>query len=76
MSERITVKEAARTLGVSEQCVREGMKRKILDLGVVIPTSGTKLNYLIYRKKLDALVGRSTDETNDGSSLACSNVSN
>lgn len=58
MSERVTVKEAASLLGVSEQCVREGMKRKSLDIGTVIPTSGTKLNYLIFREKLDALIGR------------------
>ncbi len=60
MSERVNVKQAAAELGMSPQGVREYMKRGLIDLGVVLPnTKGKgKLQYFIYRDKLDRVLGK------------------
>lgn len=53
--ETISLAEAAELLGMSKQGVRELMKRKIIDIGVVFPSLSTgKTNrYLISREKLE-----------------------
>lgn len=53
--ETLSLAEAAELLGMSKQGVRELMKRKIIDIGVVFPSISTgKTNrYLISREKLE-----------------------
>ncbi|MFG6379181.1 MAG: hypothetical protein K1W19_12840 [Lachnospiraceae bacterium] len=60
MSERVSVVQAARELGISPQGVRENMKKGLLDIGYVFPSvSGTKtLRYFIYRDKLNKHLGK------------------
>lgn len=55
--ERITIEEAANLLGVSKQAVRIMMQKKTVDLGIVVE-SGNRKTYLIFREKLNKLVGK------------------
>lgn len=58
----LKVPTVARLLGMSEQAVRELIKRKVWDCGSVYQ-SGKKRNYIIYRGRLETQVGRTfTDE--------------
>ncbi len=58
-SNRVSLPNAAKELGMSQQALREHMKRKIIDIGYVIPsTRGDRKNYLIYRDKLDKYLGK------------------
>lgn len=58
-SERVSVEEAARLLGITPQGVRVQMQRGLLDIGIVVPSvKGNKKNtYLIYRNKLNRVLG-------------------
>ncbi len=57
---RVSLPEAAKELGMSNQAVREHMKRKVIDIGYVLPcTQGTRKSYVIYRDKLDKFLGKS-----------------
>lgn len=61
MSEKVRLADAAAELGISQQSVREHMKRGIWDLGEVVPPSksGKKTwEYHIYRTKLDRQLGK------------------
>lgn len=61
MSERVTVKQAAKELGLAPQGVREYMKRGLIDIGDVLPAiqgDGKTKRYLIYRDKLDRYLGK------------------
>lgn len=61
MSERVTVDEAAKILGMSKQGVREHMKRNLfaMPIGEVTQVSrGGRHQYHIYRSLLDRHVGR------------------
>ncbi len=60
MSERVSVAQAAKELGMAQQGVREYMKRGLLNIGEVFPSvSGTKtLRYFIYRDKLNKYLGK------------------
>ena len=53
--ETVTIEDAALMLGTSKQGVRELMKRKIIDIGIVYPSMSTgKTNrYMISRQKLE-----------------------
>lgn len=53
--ETVTIEEAAVMLGTSKQGVRELMKRKIIDIGIVYPdmSTGRTNRYLISREKLE-----------------------
>lgn len=53
---RVTVKEAARILGVSEQFVRIGMQRGMLPIGGAVKMS-SKWTYYISRNKLEEYAG-------------------
>lgn len=55
--ERITIEEAANLLGVSKQAVRIMMQKKAVDIGIVVK-SGNRKTYLIFREKLNKLVGK------------------
>lgn len=58
MEQTMTVQEAADALGVSQQYIRELMKRGIADIGVVYPSlrSGERNRYLISRAKFENFV--------------------
>lgn len=53
MMERVTVKEAARMLGLSEDYVRYALRRGELPIGRAIKGRGRQYIYLIYRDKLE-----------------------
>lgn len=55
VKETVTIEEAAVMLGTSKQGVRELMKRKIIDIGIVYPSmrTGQTNRYLISREKLE-----------------------
>lgn len=57
-SDRVPLLQAAKELGIAPQGLREYMKRGLIDLGVVMPGSGKRKNYLIYRDKLDRVLGK------------------
>jgi len=58
-SKRVSVIQAARELGVAPQGVRVQMQRGKLDIGVVVPSvQGCRLQYWIYRDKLDKVMGK------------------
>lgn len=57
--ERVSLKQASKELGMSEQCVRIQMQRKLLDIGEVFPSvKGNRYSYYIYRDKLDKVLGK------------------
>lgn len=60
MSERVTVDEAAKILGMSKQGVREHMKRNLfaMPIGEVTQVSKGRYQYHIYRSLLDRHVGK------------------
>lgn len=61
MTERVSVQQAAKELGLAPQGVREYMKRGLIDIGEVLPTvqgKGKTNRYLICRKKLDKFLGK------------------
>ena len=51
--DRISVTEAARQLGMTEQAIRVLMQRKKLPIGQVID-HGSKKEYLIWQSKIDS----------------------
>lgn len=60
MCERVSLIQAAKELGMAPQGVREYMKRKLIDIGDVLPCANgaDKYRYFIYRDKLDAYLGK------------------
>lgn len=62
MSQRVTIAQAAKELGMAPQAVRERMKSGELDdIGYIhksIAGKGDKKRYYIYRDMLDAHIGR------------------
>ena len=59
----MTVKETARLLGVSPQCVRVGLESGALRIGAVVTMKRNV--YIIYRSAVEALVGKGgMDERN------------
>lgn len=57
--ERVPLVQAAGELGIAPQGLREYMKRGLIDLGLVMPSlEGKRYNYLIYRDKLDQVLGK------------------
>lgn len=57
-TERVPLLQAAKELGIAPQGLREYMKRGLIDLGEVLPGTGKRKNYLIYRSKLDRILGK------------------
>lgn len=59
MSERVTVKEAAERLGMSQQGVREHMKRNLfkVPIGEVTQVTKGRYQYHIYRSMLNRHLG-------------------
>ena len=66
MSERVTVDEAAKILGMSKQGVREHMKRKLfaMPIGEVTQISKGRYQYHIDRNLLDRHVGKESIREN------------
>lgn len=66
MAQRVTVAEAAKRMGKSEQFVRVCMQRELLPVGIATKTSKSEKNwnYYISPKLLDEYIGKdNTDET-------------
>ncbi len=58
-SNRVSVLQAAKELGIAPQGVREYMKRGLLDIGEVRPSiEGDQCRYFIYRDRLDRHLGK------------------
>ena len=57
--QRISVPDAAKEIGCDPDYLRQKMKRKEWDLGVVVPpVKGKKMyTYFIFRAKLDRFLG-------------------
>lgn len=54
--DRVTVKQAAKEIGVNEQCLRIHMQKKLWNLGIAIPPGqggNKRWMFVIYRSKLD-----------------------
>lgn len=60
--ERITVKQAAKILGVSEQFIRLGLQRKELPIGSCVKTSSIH-TYHISPKLLNDYIGETKERT-------------
>lgn len=58
--QRVSVAQAAREIGLSEQGLRVQMDAgRLKEIGYVIPpVQGTRKQYLIFRNKLDAYLGK------------------
>lgn len=67
LSERVTVDEAAKILGMSKQGVREHMKRNLfaMPIGEVTQISKGRYQYHIYRSLLDRHVGKESIRENN-----------
>lgn len=65
MGEIMKPPEVAKILGISQQSVREHLKRRLWDFGEAIPP-GKKNNkhweYNIYRNKLNKYIGKDVEE--------------
>ena len=68
MSERVKVAEAAKILGMSQQGVREHMKRGLfkIPIGEVTKRSEGRYEYHIYRHMLDKHIGRREPDEKTG----------
>ena len=55
---KITVKEAAKIMGKSNQFVRMGLQQKTLSFGAAVKMSGEKFSYYISPKKFYEFVGK------------------
>lgn len=63
MSERVSIKEAAEILGMSQQGVREHMKRNLFSVPIGYVTNPNGRNqYHIYRNMLDKHIGAKCEQ--------------
>lgn len=53
MGNKVTIKQAAEELGVSQQYVRIAMQRGLLPIGITQKLTGKRYSYLIVRGQLD-----------------------
>lgn len=60
---KISVKEAARCMGKSDQFVRIGLQRGLLPFGNAVPGTGNNWNYYINPAKFKEYVGADTFNT-------------
>ena len=64
-SERVSVNEAARILGMSPCSVRFQMKRRLLPIGRAVPpekNGSSRWAFYIYRRMLNQLIGKEENE--------------
>lgn len=64
--EKITVKEAAKIMGKSNQFVRMGLQQKTLPFGAAVKMSGEKFSYYISPKKFYEFVGKTKKDAMNG----------
>lgn len=58
-NERVSLLQASKELGMSQQAVREYMKRGLMPIGYVVPSlKGKNQRYIIFRNKLDEYIGK------------------
>lgn len=58
-SERVSVNQAAKELGMSPMAVRVRMEKGLLDIGECFPSmQGNKTSYYIYRNRLNKVLGK------------------
>lgn len=62
---KLTVKQAAKLMGVSEQYIRIGLQRKELDIGVAVKTSLNQWTYGISPAKVAAWAGMTLKEVRE-----------
>lgn len=63
MTDRVTLLQASKELGMSQQSLREYLKRGLIDVGYAVPSvTGNGFRYLIFRDKLDAYLGRKSND--------------
>lgn len=62
--QRVSVPNAAKEIGCSPDYLRQKMKRKEWDLGVVVPPKKPRgiYQYFIFRSKLDKFLGIENEE--------------
>lgn len=58
-SQKVTVADAAKQIGCTQDFLRQRMKRKEWDLGVAVPPTkkGGPYQYYIFQAKLDRFLG-------------------
>lgn len=62
-SQRVSVKEAARILGRTQNYIRYAMDKKLIDIGMVTPSrTGKSKTYSIFLPKLKKLIGEYEEE--------------
>lgn len=57
MARRISVAQAAKELGTSQQFVRIGLQRGVLNFGVAVKMNGNRYTYHICESKLREYLG-------------------
>ncbi len=61
MPNHLTIAEASKLMGVSQQFVRIGLQKGILPFGYAIQISKSRYTYFISREKFKEYTGISTD---------------
>lgn len=61
MSETLTVKEAARLMGKSQDFIRIGLQRGLLPFGYAVKTGAERWSYFISRSKFEEATGIKED---------------
>lgn len=57
MARRISVAQAAKELGTSQQFVRIGLQRGVLNFGSAVKMNGNRYTYYICERKLKEYLG-------------------
>lgn len=65
ISERVSVAQAAKELGISPGAVRVRMESGMLPIGQVVQGSGKNKSYTIYRNLLDKYLGKKVETVSD-----------
>lgn len=58
---RVTIQEAAKMLGMPEQCLRVGLQQGRFDFGTAVKQS-ERYTYYIHRNRLEKYIGGNDDE--------------
>lgn len=65
MEQTLTVKEAAKLMGKTENFIRIGLQRKLLPFGFAVKTGKERWSYFISRPKFEASTGISAKTEED-----------
>lgn len=63
---KITIQEAAKIMGKSQQFVRMGLQQKTLPFGAAVKMSGEKFSYYISPKRFYEFVGETKKDNMNG----------